>query len=199
MKKNIVAVGILLAFVTTAKAQTSFFAETQSYMSQKNYSPFEFIWANKYFDSSKWGVFLFASATNTWGELYLGPNFTFKSKSKPQNFLEIGAGFGIETDPLPYRGACYAFFNLQPNALKNKGKVQGLLNAEYGGSGYWYLGFITKNITEKVAIGIHAQAFTGVWGLRFQYQPGYFMFYVVPGYSLERNEFGAVVALRCYF
>lgn len=201
MKIIISCLLVLILMSIKTSAQTSFFAESQSYASKSIYSPFEFVWANKYFDSTNWGIFLFAAATNRWGELYMGPSYTFKSIKNPQSFLEVGAGFGIESADRPHREAVYAFFNLNPDSSgkKNKGKVVGLLNAEYGGSGYWYLGFVVKSISEKIAIGVHAQSFTGVWGPRFQYQPSSLMLYVVPGYSLERKEYGVTAAVRYYF
>ncbi|HRH25038.1 MAG TPA: hypothetical protein PLQ20_01735 [Candidatus Paceibacterota bacterium] len=176
---------------------TSFFVEQQNYFNKKSVSPSAFIWADKSYKDNG-GVFVFALANQNWGEILIGPKYTIKSKKNQNRFLEIGAGLGIETDKKPLRGTAYYFFNTSPTK-ERKGTIQSLGFVEYGGSGYWYLWFGTYNISNSVAIGIHAQSFNGVLGPRLQFQKGSFMAYVVGGKNLELKECGGVAGLRYYF
>ncbi len=177
--------------------QTSFFGEIQNYTDNKTNSPTAFIWASKYWSGSKFGAFVFALNSPNYGEFLIGPSYTF-SNANPQRFIEIGIAGGFDSKP---RTSAYLFFNANPDStgIRNKGKWQGLLNVEYGKTGYWYLGFVTYNISNTFAIGCHAQSFNGVWGPRFQFQKSGFMVYTTAGYNLESQKNGVLGGLRYYF
>lgn len=195
MKKIIV---LLLIIASTASfGQTYFFAEQQNYCNKNSVSPTAFIWASKYWQGSRVGAFVFALTSPTYGEFLIGPNYTFRGNTA-QKFIEVGVAGGFDSKP---RGAAYLFFNANPDSTGKKqiGKCQGLLNAEYGGTGYWYLGFVTYNVTNKIGLGIHAQSYNGVWGPRLQFQTGGLMLYVTAGQNLELKEKAILAALRYYF
>lgn len=187
---------LVLGFFVKSQS-TSFFVEEQNYVNKEEIKPTAFIWANKQYKNNA-GVFVFALVNQNWGEFLIGPNYTFKSKKNPQKFLEVGAGLGIETDNNPLRGAMYYFFNTSPTK-ERKGTIQSLGFVEYGGSGYWYLWFGTYNVSNSIAIGVHAQSFNGVLGPRLQFQKGPFMTYLTVGKNLELKETAGLLGLRCYF
>lgn len=188
----------IFIFISSATfAQTSFFAEEQNYCTKNSISPTAFIRASKYWNGTKVGAFVFALVSPAYGEFLAGPNYTFSGKN-PQKFIEVGIAGGFDSKP---RGAAYLFFNANPDPTgkSNKEKLQGLFNVEYGGTGYWYLGFVTYNVTNKVAIGAHAQSYNGVWGPRLQFQTGGLLLYITAGRNLENKENGALAAARYYF
>lgn len=103
-----------------------------------------------------------------WGELFFGPNYKFNFGK--ENFTEIGYLTGMETSYDPWVFAVYCLFHVNRNYTHKliKGKKSGMVRIEKGGSGYRYLAFASCNISESVALGIHAQSDTGIWGPRIE-------------------------------
>lgn len=188
---------VLIIFPVVSMAQKNFFAEIQNYSDKENHSPTAFIWASKYWKNSKFGTFIFALNSPGYGEFLVGPSYTLSSRN-PQKFVEFGIAGGFDSE---LRTSAYIFFNANPDSsgLNNNRKWQGLLNVEYGKTGYWYLGFVTYGITNRFSIGCHAQSFTGVWGPRLQFQRQDLMTYVTIGRNLEKRWNGALGGVRYYF
>jgi hypothetical protein len=198
MKKFLVLFSIISVIsLGDSKAQkTTFMAEEQNAISLNSINPTAFVWASHYYKNSNWGTFAFALVAPAWGELLVGPNYTFVLDSA--SILEVGAGIGMEIDPLPVRGMAYLFYQYDPNKAW-RGRVQSLLDAEYGSTGYWYLGYVTYNPTQHFGFGAHAQ-FGTVAGLRLQTTPiPQFLAYGVGGWNIEGGQPGFLVGLRGYF
>ncbi len=187
---------ILLAnilFSVIVNAQTStFFVEEQNIYSEGRVTPQGFMQVNHYFKDSKYGVFSYTSVSSQWGELIVGGTKTYSLKR--DGLVEIGLGGGIETGANSFRGATYIFTIIN----SGKHKVTGLINGEYGGSGYWYVGFLTIDITKNFVIGVHAQ-YGAASGPRLQYQTKHFMLWGSTGVNLETKSFGTVTGIRVTF
>lgn len=204
MKKILSLMVAVVLYLSLFSQVTSVVAESNTFFSKSITSPFTFIQGNRYFKNSNWGGFIFMATTtpikDPWTEIYVGPTYTFNGRT-PQKFIETGFGIGTETADHPWRIASYIFFNDNPDSTGKhlKGRWQGLLDGEYGGTSYWYLGFVTYNVSDKIALGVHGQGFTGVWGPRLQFQTGSFILYGMYGYSLERKETGAMLGVHYGF
>lgn len=187
--------------VQTMLGQNHFSVELQNYYRKlKEYSPSGFLWATRKFEGKNYGVYSYALASSGYGELQIGRSQIFRS-GHPGKFVEIGTSIGLETDDHPLRGGVFIYFNNNRDSTgkRQTGKWKGAIALELGGSGFWYYGIITCNISEKVAVGAQAQALAGVWGPRLEYQSGPFVFYIAGGYSLETKEPGAINGVRVHF
>jgi hypothetical protein len=194
--KILVVFFIAFSFATASNAQSSsFFVEERNVYTKDHVTPSGFMQANHYFKDSKYGTFIYVSLSQGWGEMIAGGTKTYTLKNN--GLVEVGLGGGIETGQKVLRGATYIFtiINLRKDG---KFKLTGLVNGEYGGSGYWYIGFITTNITPKFALGVHAQ-YGAVWGPRLQYKTKNFMLWGAIGKNIEADSFGAVTGIRLAF
>ncbi|MEZ4103406.1 MAG: hypothetical protein R3B55_02535 [Candidatus Paceibacterota bacterium] len=152
------------------------------------------IWGSKNFKDSPWGIGCFALAGEAWGEILIGPSYTFKGK---KGFTEIGTQVGIETyNASPYRGMSYVFH-------KTPGKDDGLHDfsylavVEYGGSGHWHLGFLNYNITKSFGLGFVSQYGT-VTGPRLQINIPSGFIWIGAGSDIENKASGGAVGLRFF-
>ena len=198
MKKIFLSVVLLLATDVTY-AQVSTTVDVENYTTSGSVvNPFAYVQVNKGFKKSSIGMFALVAATPTYVEGYVGPTVTLTGH-RAGNFVQIGIAAGLETASHPYRLAGYVYFYSDADSTSTKGAWQGLINPEYGGSGYLYVGYIVRNITNTVGLGIHAQAYNGTWGMRSQYQKKGLTAYAAPGYSLEQKELGLVFGLQYSF
>lgn len=186
---------LCLPFVLSAQT-TKFSVNELNIISPTSIKPVGMIWVSHYFKESKFGLFSTGLANPTWGQLHVGANYTFSLGES--SILEIGLGAGLETHPQPFRGMTYAFFQYNP---KNswKGRVQSMVDIEYGGSGVWYLGFATYNPTAHLGVGIHSQ-YGASTGVRLQVVPfKNIMLWGVGGWNLEAGTPGFIVGMRGMF
>lgn len=196
MRKIIILFVAAMSFMSCVSAQSStFFVEEQTLFTNGTVSPGGFLQANRYFKDSKYGMFTYVFLTQQWGEMITGVTKTYSLKR--DGLLEIGLGTGMETGQKQLRTAAYIFSIINPRK-DGKYKLTGLINGEYGGSGYWYVGFLTTNITSEFALGIHAQ-YGAAWGPRLQYSTKHFMLWGVAGKNVEANTDGVVVGVRLTF
>jgi hypothetical protein len=194
--KKISAFLIAMTFVTLVSAQSStFFIEEQTSFTNGTVTPGGFLQANRYFKDSKYGMFTYVFLTQQWGEIVAGVTKTYSLKR--DGLIEIGLGTGMETGQTQLRTAAYIFtiINLRKDG---KCKLTGLINGEYGGSGYWYVGFLNTNISPKFALGVHAQ-YGAAWGPRFQFTSKHLMLWCTVGKNVEANSGGGVVGIRLKF
>jgi hypothetical protein len=194
--KNILVLSIVFLSAISAYTQsTSFFLEEQNVYAKGQVSPSGFLQTNRYFKDSKYGMFTYAFLTQGWGEIIVGATKTYALRG--DGLIEVGLGGGIETSQTNLRSAAYIFtiINLRKDG---KYKLTGLVNGEYGGSGYWYVGFLTSDIAPKIALGVHAQ-YGAAWGPRLQYRTKHLLLWGTIGRNMEANSFGAVTGVRVIF
>lgn len=187
---------ILMVSVTNAQSSV-FTTEQQNAISFSEVKPSGFFFGSHTFSSkSNFGMFEFALIGQTWGEIIVGPNYTFVPNEN--TIIETGIGFGLEVYDLPFRGMAYVFTQYNPNKSW-KGRVQSLVSFEYGGSGYWYLGYVTYHPIQHFGLGIHVQAGV-VAGLRLQVTPiSKLMIHATSGWNIEGNQPGFLVGIRGMF
>jgi hypothetical protein len=139
-----------------AHAQTSFWVENQTAFLHGDVAPQIDIYVTKKV-TKETSVFLWSLVSKSWGENIIGLNLD------PADWIEIGAGVGIEANPSPLRG----FVQL----WAGKSRASLYLCGEDGGSGTWYmvdaLIRLTKSKDANVSIGVFGKRFAG-FGPEFQ-------------------------------
>ncbi len=194
--KFILTLLVFFLTLTSASAQSSsFFVEQQTVFAKGKASPSGFLQANHYFKDSKYGMFTYAFLSQGWAEIIVGATRTYSLKR--DGLVEVGLGSGKETTHQTPRGAVYLFTIINPRT-DGKYKLTGLINGEYGGSGYWYVGFLTTDITSKLSLGIHAQ-YGAAWGPRVQFKTKHLLLWSVFGKNVEGKIFGGVTGVRVVF
>jgi hypothetical protein len=200
MRRIIAIVVVVIAIFQVVKAQSvTAFAENMNVYHQGETSPNVFMQANKYYKDSHYGMFTYALAGQYYGEAVAGPTYTLSLGKRIMT--EIGIGIGLETanQPLRYAAYTYAEYKLDTTSSSNKGKLSFLINGEIGGSGYWYVGFISYNVSNRLSLGVHAQ-YGAACGPRLQLTlPGNLLIWATAGYDLENQKPGAVSGLRIIF
>lgn len=197
MMKTIASFVFILFCVVSVNAQTSWMVEAQVAVSPENEQPIypqPWIWGARSFKDTPWGVGCFALVGRSWGELLIGPSYTFGHKT---GFTEIGIQGGIETfEKSPLRSMAYVFHQ-KTGEQDGRGQFSMLLIGEYGGSGWWHIGFVNYNFTKSIGLGLIAQHST-VYGPRLQVNiPSGFVWFGV-GQDIENNKPGGVVGLRFF-
>ena len=196
---NFILIACAFFFWGNLSAQTtSWMVEAQVVVSPEEEKPVyaqPWVWGSKKFKDSPWGIGCFASQREYWGEILVGPSYTFKPDGKVS--LEIGTQIGIETyDPLPYCGLVYTF-------CKIKGKEGGLhdftylLAAEYAGSNPWTLVLANYNITRRFGIGVIAQ-YEAVIGPRLQINIPSGCIWMAGGRDVDNYAPGGAFGLRFF-
>lgn len=93
----------------------------------------------------------------------------------------------------------YQFYeHYTDSSAADQHKLTCLLNVEYGGSGYWYLGFLNYNVSTHVGIGIHSQ-YGGDWGPRLQFNFPIGNVWLSAGYNLEDRVVAGLSGVRLIF
>lgn len=197
--KRLVIIIAILASALAVSAQTLVFVENMNIYHKGETSPNVFMQANKYYSGSHFGAFAYALAGQYYGEAVAGPTYNINMGSKV--FVELGIGAGLETCDKPMRcaGYIYAEHKRDTAAHSDKGKLSFLVNYEQSKSGYWYVSFVNYNISDRLALGLHAQ-YGAACGPRIQLMlPGKIMIWGTAGYDLENKKPGAISGLRLIF
>lgn len=185
MNRLVLTCLILLAIGQLCIAQ-SFWVESQNkYGLKTGFSPLLSNWNFKQYQSG-FGVWNFNLVSPTWSEALVGPMYGSKIGGL---YLEGGVGGGFETNKKPLRGGAYLF--------GDHDKYWFLVDAEYGGSGHWYLGFLERKFKNGFRLGLHAQEFAP-HGLRIGYKfskiPIYL--YTVSGYDPQNTDASFIFSIR---
>ena len=179
---------LMCLLVQTGVAQTSTWIDFQNtYGLKTGYDPVLMNW-NFHQYKSGWGVWNFNGISPKSAEALVGPMY---GKNIGKLYLEGGFGVGIEFNKKPLRGTGYIF--------GEHTKYWFLLDAEYGGSGEWYLGFWEYKFKPEhgLRLGIHAQEFAphGLRvGYRFKNLPIYL--YSVEGYDPQNKQPSFLFSIR---
>lgn len=156
--------------------------------------PQAWVWGSKTYKDSNWGISSFVLVGKAWGELLVGPSYTFKGN---RGFTEIGTQVGLETYPSsPYRGSLY-IFHKTPGDENGRHELTYLAFGEYGGSGQWHTGFVNYNVTKRFGVGALAQYGT-VYGPRLQINVPNGFIYLSGGQDLENDAPGAMIGIRMF-
>lgn len=200
MRRIITIIAVVIAIFPAVKAQSvTAFVEDMNVYHRGETSPNVFMQANKYYKDSPYGVFAYALAGQYYGEAVAGPTYTLNFGKRA--FTEIGIGVGLETcdKPFRYAGYAYAEYKCDTASRSNKGKLSFLINGERSYSGWWYVGFISYNVSNRLGLGIHAQ-YGAACGPRLQLTlPGNLLIWATAGYDLENQKPGAISGLRIIF
>ncbi|OGI78353.1 hypothetical protein A3C57_01510 [Candidatus Nomurabacteria bacterium RIFCSPHIGHO2_02_FULL_33_12] len=200
MKKTIALLVIItsgFAGSTCFAQKSSFFIEEQNIYNHEvgKITPQAFFWLS-HDATTHWGMFGFAMANNSWGEIYAGPKYTAYIK---HGILEFGVGVGFESSKNNgLRNAAYIFGETRKNEQPVKSKNQFMIYGEHGPSGPWAFVYYTYGVTKHLSVGLHTQRFSAT-GPRIQFDYKSFMLYVIPGIDIETGDPTGHLGLRLYF
>ena len=121
--KNLIVVTMFLTILASGlSAQATGYVESYHDFNGGSYSPAVNVWIQGPV-KDKVGYFVWSLNSKEYAEAYAGLNY------KLTNWMEVGAGVGLETAKSPARVGLYTFIS--------KGRFSSFAGYENGGSGYW--------------------------------------------------------------